>query len=99
MKARIFVITLRDHFVEKLQASAIAEKPGSSAIEELSADTWAREYVDVKYLQPIMDAIDDDGSGYVTIAEVNRFTEELPRSLGWRYSHRLTELNALLSLS
>ena len=44
----------------------------------------ARHYVDIKYLQPIMDAIDDDGSGHVTIAEVNRFTEHLPSVLGWR---------------
>ncbi|KAI0088301.1 hypothetical protein BDY19DRAFT_190628 [Irpex rosettiformis] len=88
VKARLFVMTLRDHFAEKAQpefSSGTVEKPDSSTIAEMSEDSWAHHYVDIKYLQPIMDAVDDDGSGHVTITELNRFTEELPTSLGWRY--------------
>ncbi|KAI0692702.1 hypothetical protein BC835DRAFT_1416357 [Cytidiella melzeri] len=83
VKARPFVMTLRDHFSEKAQNSAPVANPETSTIAEKSTDSWARQYVDVKYLQPIMDAIDDDGSGHVTITEVNRLTEQLPISLGW----------------
>lgn len=87
MKARPFIMTLRDHFAEQVE-SALGPSPlannGSSSVAENNTDPWTRQYIDVKYLQPIMDAIDDDGSAYVTIAEVNRFTEQLPNSLGWK---------------
>lgn len=86
MKARLFVMTLRDHFAHKAEGSPTLTSDDKTAAvhPEHDTDGWARQYVDVKYLQPIMDAIDDDGSGHVTIAEVNRFTELLPSSLGWR---------------
>ena len=79
-------MTLRDHFNDKAegQLSPVADDKIIAARSEREADDWARQYVDVKYLPPIMDAIDDDGSGHVTIAEINRFTDLLPSSLGWR---------------
>ncbi|KAI0826090.1 hypothetical protein BC629DRAFT_47848 [Irpex lacteus] len=83
VKARKFVVTLRDHFADSVQVSSAQDKPENSSTLELATDNWARQYVDVKYLQPIIDAIDDDGSGHITITEVNRFTNELPKSLGW----------------
>lgn len=49
------------------------------------SDDWAFEFINAKYLQPIMEAFDDDGSGYVTYQEVNEFVEERPAELGWRY--------------
>jgi hypothetical protein len=76
VKVRQFVITLRDHFEDKAKKSVTSKN--------LNPDSWAYQYVDIKYLQSIMDAIDDDGSGHVTIAEVNRFTEQLPSHLDWR---------------
>ena len=79
-------MTLRDHFADKAESApfkAIGEDP-TAALTEHNSDSWARQYVDIKYLQPIMDAIDDDGSGHVTIAEINRFTELLPTQLNWR---------------
>lgn len=86
MKARPFVMTLRDHFADRAAGSGNStfSNSDSAAHPNPEQDEWARQYVDVKYLQPIMDAIDDDGSGHVTIAEVNQFTELLPSSLGWR---------------
>lgn len=83
MKARAFVMTLRDHFTDKAEGTPPPTSDNNTAVDR-DADAWARQYVDIKYLQPIMDAIDDDGSGHVTIAEVNRFTELLPKELGWR---------------
>ena len=58
---------------------------------DFDADSWTRQYIDTKFLPNIMDAIDNDGSGYVTVNEVNRFTQSIPSSLKWRYvaCHRI----------
>lgn len=48
-------------------------------------DDWAFQYISLAWLQPIMEAFDDDGSGYITVAEINKFTEAMPASLKWRY--------------
>ena len=90
VKARPFVLTLRDHFTDKAEGATTAKSAGDADSAQHAHDKaggsagWTHQYVDVKYLQPIMDAIDDDGSGHVTIAEVNQFTELLPSQLGWR---------------
>lgn len=87
MKARPFVMTVRDHFIDRIE-NAIGPNTltnsDSGSVVENNTDPWTRQYVDVKYLQAIMDAIDDDGSAHITIAEINRFTEQLPTSLGWK---------------
>lgn len=80
-------MTLRDNFsdVQTRQAAAAedeaAEKDGKDAQR---TDDWAFEYISITYLQPIMEAFDDDGSGYITIFEVNRFVDALPPSIKWR---------------
>ena len=48
------------------------------------SDDWAFEYMNVNYLQSIMEAFDDDGSGYVTYQEVNDFVAGRPEALRWR---------------
>jgi hypothetical protein len=45
-------------------------------------DAWAIKYIDIMRLQPIMEAIDDDASGFITIGEVNRLTASRP--IDWR---------------
>ncbi len=45
-------------------------------------DLWALEYVNVFRVQPLIEALDDDVSSFVTVAEVNVFTAARP--LGWR---------------
>lgn len=47
-------------------------------------DEWTNEFIELLYLQRIKEAFDEDGSGFVTIREVNKFTEMQPTSLGWR---------------
>ncbi|KAG6905493.1 hypothetical protein DXG01_002381, partial [Tephrocybe rancida] len=42
---------------------------------------WAIAYVNVSYLQALSEAIDDDGSGFVNVREVNEFTTTRPQ--GW----------------
>ena len=83
MKARLFVMTLRDHYKERAESatmSSFSPRGGGSQ----RSDDWAFEFINAKYLQPIMEAFDDDGSGYVTYQEVNDFVDERPVSLDWR---------------
>lgn len=76
MKARVFVMSLQEFFRELFDLAA----PGIS-----DSDQWALEYLGVSWLQPLMDAFDEDASGYVTIAEVNRLMDTRPSELTWRY--------------
>jgi hypothetical protein len=45
-------------------------------------DQWALEFIDIHRIQPLIEALDDDVSGFVTITEVNSFTAARP--LDWR---------------
>ncbi|KAG6848542.1 hypothetical protein H0H93_016109 [Arthromyces matolae] len=42
-------------------------------------DTWALDYLDVSFLQPISEAIDDDGSSFITTKEINEFIDMKPQ--------------------
>ena len=56
---------------------------GNSATNNSSdPDAWAIKFVDVMWVRPILEAFDDDASGFITIAEVNTFTSSRP--VGWR---------------
>ena len=72
-------MTLQDHYRDQFDF-ATSKVPN----EAVASDQWALEFLSVGWLDPIMEAFDDDGSGYITIAEVNRFTDALPTELGWR---------------
>lgn len=45
-------------------------------------DTWALQYITVSRVQPLIEAIDNDVSSFVTVSEVNAFTSARPA--GWR---------------
>lgn len=75
MKARHFVLALRDHYLEQ------AERRGARG--EDRADLWALEHIDVNNVSAIAEACDDDASGFITISEVNTFTTSRPRH--WRF--------------
>lgn len=53
---------------------------GPSAIEP--ADEWTLQHIRVDRLRFIMDAIDTDASGFVTVKEINDFTHSRPET--WR---------------
>ena len=76
VKTRFFVMTLRDHYRE------MAMNPDLTSTDRI--DNWALQYIDLNWLNPIMDAFDDDGTGFITIGEINRFTSDLPETLDWR---------------
>ncbi|KAI0080472.1 hypothetical protein K474DRAFT_1704774 [Panus rudis PR-1116 ss-1] len=50
-------------------------------------DDWPFEYMNFRWMPQIMEAFDDDGSGFVSINEVNQLTDSLPRELGWSLPH------------
>jgi hypothetical protein len=84
VKARHFVLALRDYYLEKLTSETKGVLGmGTNAIgNSTNPDAWAVKYIDVKWVQPILEAFDDDASGFITIAEVNRFTSSRP--VDWR---------------
>ena len=77
MKARLFALTLQDHYRDEFELAA-------HDLGGVSTDEWALKYLGTDWLPSIMEAFDDDASGYVTITEVNRLMDLRPQSLGWR---------------
>ena len=80
MKASDFVLALRDHFSDKF----LSQGTYLAADMRGHPDAWAINHLNVKRLQPIMEAFDDDASGSITILEINRFTSSPTRPQTWR---------------
>jgi hypothetical protein len=68
-------MALKDHYIEK------ASKDSDSVTS--GPDGWALKYINIGRMQSILEAFDDDVSGFVTVNEVNSFTRSRP--LGWRH--------------
>ncbi|KAH9077795.1 hypothetical protein EDB83DRAFT_2548774 [Lactarius deliciosus] len=87
VKARHFVLALRDHYLEKLAAETegVPGMSTASANSSRNPDAWAIKFIDVTRLQPILEAFDDDASGFITISEMNRFTGSRPAD--WSLPH------------
>lgn len=66
-------MALKDYYVEK----AVED---SGAL--IGADGWAVKYINIGRARTIMEAFDDDASGFITVSEVNNFTRSRP--LDWR---------------
>ena len=99
MKAKHLVIALSDHFMKNLHSTPSPESakngmesatnddgPYGEAEEskKIHPDAWATVYITVERVRHLIEAIDDDVSSFVTIAEINRFTAARPT--GWRYA-------------
>ncbi|KAN0140973.1 hypothetical protein V8E53_001417 [Lactarius tabidus] len=87
VKARHFVLALRDYYVEKLAGEAEGDPVMCPALLDTpqNLDAWAIKFIDVKRLRPISEAFDDDASGFITISEMNRFT--ISRPPDWSLPH------------
>jgi hypothetical protein len=84
VKARHFVLALRDYYLHKLSETGGGGDLGHSLIANSSnPDAWAIKYINLTWVQPILEACDDDASGFITIAEVNSFTSSRP--VAWRF--------------
>jgi hypothetical protein len=80
VEANRFVLTIRDYLEVEKSYGPHQDPSSYTRTDELTA-----QFTDLVYVHRIKEAFDEDGSGYVTVQEVNRFTEMQPRSLGWRY--------------
>lgn len=78
------MLALKDYYMEKLASEVPTARAMSDAIVDSShnPDAWAIKLIDVMRLQPIMEAFDDDASGFITISEMNHFTSSKPDK--WR---------------
>ena len=83
VKTRLFLANLRDHYEDlaKLQSFIDPNNTTSTVI-----DSWAFDYISTAYMRPLSEAFDEDGSGAITIYEVNEFVRALPTTIKWRYS-------------
>ena|ERR1700722_2246886 len=89
VKARRFVLALQDYFIEKYHASETLPdsvtpdlKRALSQANKRADDHWALASINVHNMQPILEAFDDDGTGFVSIKEANQLAESRPH--GWR---------------
>ena len=60
------------------------ETPASATQAQAVVDDWAVPYMNVLHLQPILEAFDDDATGFVSVKEANEFTSSRPED--WRYA-------------
>ncbi|KAF9462351.1 hypothetical protein BDZ94DRAFT_1322722 [Collybia nuda] len=98
VKARHFVLALHDYYTDRLSTAdtpTSARSPLPSPLPSGRAsmmapkrrqdDRWALAYINAAYVQPILEAVDDDGTGFVSVKEVNTFVAERPD--GWSLPH------------
>ena len=78
------MLALRDHYLEKVASGtgSILGVGTGGIIGSSDPDAWATKYFDIMRVQPILEAMDDDASGFITIGEMNRFTSSRP--IDWR---------------
>ena len=83
VKARTLVLAVHDHFLHKFSSRTDqVDEDGNTSSPDNMEDSWTLEYINILRLQPIIEAFDDDASGFVSIAEVNRFASARPSD--WR---------------
>ena len=75
VKARHFILALKDYYAEKAAGGEGGGVAGS--------DQWALRFIGVNYVRNILEAFDEDASGFVTVKEANDFTRSRP--LDWRW--------------
>jgi hypothetical protein len=75
---------LLEKFSEAKQTAASGLDASSKLINHsTSPDAWTIKYLDLMWIQPMVEAFDDDASGFITINEVNMFTSSRPEK--WRF--------------
>ncbi|KDR82349.1 hypothetical protein GALMADRAFT_817903 [Galerina marginata CBS 339.88] len=107
VKAKHFVLTLRDHLLtdRSLPGTAFpyqlltppAEEPepvlpssrptlrleltSSQKKFESDSDEWIFDFIDVTHVQPVVEAMDEDGSGFISVKEANKFALSRPKGV------------------
>ena len=85
VKTRLFVTTLQDHFNERVQEEP--KSPTNPSDKLANTDDWAAQFISLAWLQPITEVFDENRSGYISITELNRFTDSIPEDLEWRSTY------------
>jgi hypothetical protein len=73
VKAVSFVLGLEEHFIKR-------SNPGVDQDATRHDDDWALDYLDFAHVRPVLEAIDEDGTGYISTYEANAFTCAMPES-------------------
>ena len=89
VKSQHFIMALKDHYIEK--------STGESDTLE-GPDSWAIQYININHARAILEAFDDDASGFVTINEVNNFTRSRPRDWRCAVSSRACSVSEVIHL-
>ncbi|PIL29997.1 hypothetical protein GSI_07908 [Ganoderma sinense ZZ0214-1] len=113
VKARHFVLALRDYCLEKLDKLRKNERTFIDCgypTRVTEQDEWTLEYINVTRLQAIIEAFDDDASGFITVGEANAFTTARPAdwsllhwmaywAVGWQMAmtHYVVQIDQLLN--
>ena len=109
MKATHFVMALHDYFTAKAARKPTISKTSSTNAPAGSVnnadtmflpgtpakDSWTLQYINVRLIQPLIEAIDDDASSFVTVSELNDFTSCRPKE--WRQVPKLTIYSSSLT--
>jgi hypothetical protein len=97
-----FVPALHEYFAAKVSqqlatTDAPAENVNNTTLppDTLADASWALEYIDVRRIQPLIDAIDGDGSSFITVNELNEFTSRRPKE--WRRVLKITIYSSCLT--
>ncbi|KAJ7053428.1 hypothetical protein C8F01DRAFT_1064970 [Mycena amicta] len=93
VEARNFVLALNDYYADKFDTAEDAREAASEAgtrppsptspVHDLPAaedDRWTLAYINAAHIQPISEAVDDDGSGFVSSKEANLFASQRPET-------------------
>jgi hypothetical protein len=110
VKGRQFILALHDYFLEKatIETENRTSDVGTSAsnvevVDEAdshdvgeSSDKWAIAHINPLKIQPLLEAFDDDGTGYVSLKEANDFAESRPA--GWRYVSKRLIMSSISDL-
>ena len=82
VKARTLVLAVHDHFLHNFSSRTDHVDEDGTTSPDTMEDAWTLEYINILRLQPIIEAFDDDASGFVSIVEVNRLASARPPD--WR---------------
>ncbi|KZV91124.1 hypothetical protein EXIGLDRAFT_676374 [Exidia glandulosa HHB12029] len=84
VKARHFIVAVQDYFLQKYGGEGDeipvvdGAAPDPSNGQDAAQDKWAIKYITLTRVRPILEAFDDDASGWISIKEANTFTSTRP---------------------
>ncbi|CCM04671.1 uncharacterized protein FIBRA_06857 [Fibroporia radiculosa] len=76
VEARRFVLALTDYYQEGVGKDG--EEKSSQIISKEDPDAWTLEWITMQQAQSLVEAFDDDASGFITVAEANTFARMRP---------------------